>query len=131
MKFEYPRNPESWATAKTCKKKLMSRPLYRENNGSLFFIQVSLNCSIVFCTCTFGSYMFYRMDTHLRNAFYVMKDSHLTSIAIERTQALQVCHYNKEFTDNLLHYLIAHINSKPIINVIIFNRKKMIQRLIG
>lgn len=106
------------------KKKLMSRPLYRGNYGSLFFIQVSLNCSIVFCTCTFGSYMFYRMDTHLRNAFYVMKDSHLTSIAIERTQALQVCHYNKEFTDNLLHYLIAHINSKPIINVIIYNRKK-------
>uniref|UniRef100_K1QSM2 adenylate cyclase n=1 Tax=Magallana gigas TaxID=29159 RepID=K1QSM2_MAGGI len=50
---------------------------------------VSLNSSIVFCSCTFGSYMFYRTDTHLRNAFYVMKDSHLTSIAIERTQALQ------------------------------------------
>ncbi|XP_052688522.1 adenylate cyclase type 8-like isoform X1 [Crassostrea angulata] len=51
--------------------------------------QVSLSSSIVFCTCTFGSYMFYRTDTHLRNAFYVMKDSHLTSTAIERTQALQ------------------------------------------
>lgn len=82
------------------------------------FFQVSLSSSIVFCSCTFGSYMFYRTDTHLRNAFYVMKDSHLTSIAIERTQALQVYYYNnKEFTDNRLAPLIADVNSKPIIRL--------------
>lgn len=82
------------------------------------FFQVSLSSSIVFCSCTFGSYMFYRTDTHLRNAFYVMKDSHLTSIAIERTQALQVYYYNnKEFTENRLAHLRADVNSKPIIRL--------------
>ncbi|XP_078334027.1 adenylate cyclase type 8-like [Crassostrea virginica] len=51
--------------------------------------QVSLSTSIFFCACAFGSYMYHRQDSYLRNAFYVVKDSFLTNIAIERTRNLQ------------------------------------------
>ncbi|XP_062612231.1 adenylate cyclase type 6-like [Saccostrea cucullata] len=50
---------------------------------------ISLNATIYFCTCAFGTYMYHQMDMYLRNAFFVMKDSFFTNIAIERTQTLQ------------------------------------------